>query len=57
MTRKEWERGADRLLFLEKNMELPDEIIRDLKDWWLEKLPERKKIIPFDPRGCAAKRR
>ena len=44
--------GTQRLHEIEEKKLLPEETIRELKKWWVEKLraDERGKIIPFPER-------
>lgn len=52
MTQEVAKLGTQRLHELEEKKLLPEETIRELKKWWVEKLRagERGKIIPFPER-------
>ena len=52
MTLEEALLGTQRLHEMEEKKWLPEETIRELKKWWVEKLRagERGKIIPFPER-------
>lgn len=52
MTASQMDEATLRLKELERQKVLPEETIRDLKNWWREKLRETSgaKIIQFDTR-------